>query len=142
MLIGIGSDQKGFKLKQETIDYLQVYGFEVKDFGPLKDDERCDYPKSAYLVSKAVGTSKVSRGILISSNGIDMSIVANKIKGVRAARCVSWRDAVESRRQCATNVLCVGDDADIWEIIDSWLSEQFDESNSDQLSMIEEIEGR
>jgi ribose 5-phosphate isomerase B len=140
MKIGVGSDHKGFKLKEEAINYLQVWGFDVKDFGTISE-EPCDYPKFAYLVSKAVASGKISRGILISENGIGMSIAANKVKGVRAARCVDWKDARSCREINAANVLCISEDADVSLIMEVWMAAEFDsEKHSQHVSQISEIE--
>jgi ribose 5-phosphate isomerase B len=93
------------------------------------------------LVSRAVVTGRVSRGILISETGIDMCVVANKIKGVRAVRCVNWKDAKISREQNASNVICIGEDADVSLILESWLSSEFDAENySHQIDQISQIE--
>ena len=140
MIIGVGSDHKGFKLKEEALNYLQIWGFGIKDFGTI-NEEPCDYPKYAYLVSKDVAYGKISRGILISQNGMGMAIVANKIKGVRAAYCTDWRDAKLSRELYSSNVLCIGEDADISLIMEVWLATDFNDEHERQISLITQIEG-
>ena len=139
MIIGIGSDHKGFKLKEEVVDILKLMRLEYQDFGPATNHV-CDYPKFAYLVSKAVASGKINRGILISETGIDMCIVANKIKGIRAVRCVNWKDAKISREQNASNIICIGEDADVSLILEAWLSSEFDDAYSYQIDQISQIE--
>ena len=141
MIIAVGSDHKGFALKKEIIDLVTLMGFEIMDFG-TGSEVPVDYPKFAYLVSKAVATGKAYRGILVSATGIDMSIVANKIKGVIAARCVNWKEAQISREQNSSNVLCLGEDADINLIIEVWLTVRFDAHQfNHQIEQISQIEG-
>lgn len=143
MIVGVGSDHKGFKLKEEVISFLEMFGFEVVDFG-TNSEEECDFPKFAYLVSKAVVSMQVNRGILISESGIGMCIAANKIKGVKAARCANWKDAKISREISATNVLCLDDDADINLILEAWFGTEFDAENNlkhvNQIDQIEKVE--
>ena len=140
MIVGIGSDEKGFKLKEELSDLLKLMGHEVRDFGPTSK-EKSDYPKFAYLVSKAVSSGKVGRGVLISETGIDMSIASNKVKGIRAAHCVNWKDAKISKEQMASNVLCIGEDADLSLILEAWFSADFDQNYAVQVDQISQIEG-
>ena len=47
-----------------------------------------------------------------------MSIAANKIKGIRAARCVSKEDAYLTRNDNNANVLCLSYKSDINTLID------------------------
>lgn len=141
MIIGVGSDHKGFKLKEEALNYLQIWGFDIKDFGTTSEESPCDYPKYAYLVSKGVASGKISRGILISENGMGMSIVANKVKGVRAAYCTDWKEAKLSRELYSSNVLCIGEDADISLIMEVWLATDFNAEHERQITLISQIEG-
>lgn len=140
MIIGIASDHLGFKLKEEAISYLQMWGFSVVDYGPA-DSQVCDYPIFASHVGKAVASQKVNLGVLIGGTGIGMSIAANKIKGVRAARCVTWRDAMMSVEQDNANVLCIGEDVDVSTVLEGWLNADFDvEKFGKQFDQITKIE--
>jgi len=125
MKIAIGSDHRGLKLKEEAVNYLQMWGFEVVDFG-TESSEECDYPKYAYLVSNAVVKGEVDYGILICGTGIGMSIAANKVKGIRAARCMDWQDAKVCREHGNANVLCMADDADVSLMMETWLAAEFE----------------
>ena len=104
--ISIGSDHAGFKLKEAIKNYLTGKGYDVKDFG-TNSEESVDYPDYAKLVARDVIKNN-SRGILICGTGIGMSMAANKIKGIRAARCVNERDAELSRMHNDANVLTLG----------------------------------
>jgi len=107
MRIAIGADHGGFDLKGKVIKYLKSKGYDVKDFG-CYTAESCDYPKYGFAVAKAVGNKKFSRGILICKSGIGMSIVANKVRGVRAALVSDIESARSSREHNDANVIVFG----------------------------------
>lgn len=139
MRVGVGSDHHGFKLKEEALFCLQLWGFDVKDFGTLTEDP-CDYPKFAYALGKAIARKEIDRGVLICNTGIGMSIAANKVNGVRAARCVNWQEAKLCCEENAANVLCVGDDADISLIMEAWLGAEFLVEHAKRVTQISQIE--
>ena len=78
MKIAIGSDHRGFILKEDLKDYIQKLGFDYKDFGTFSE-EKSDYPDSAAEVSLKVSQGQYDRGILICASGSGMNIVANVI---------------------------------------------------------------
>lgn len=104
MKIAIGADHGGFELKTRLVNFLKKEGYMVKDFGTFSGGS-CDYPLIGYGVAKAVARKKFSRGIIICKTGIGMSIVANKIKGIRAALCDRVDIARSSRLHNDANVL-------------------------------------
>jgi len=81
MRIAIGSDHRGYHLKDKLIAMLQTGGHEVDDVG-TRATESVDYPDYAILVAQQVSTGKAERGILICGSGIGMAITANKFPGV------------------------------------------------------------
>jgi ribose 5-phosphate isomerase B len=125
MKIAIGCDHGGFKLKESIVKFLKEEKHTVKDYGTFSV-ESCDYPQIGYEAAKAVGAKKVSRGILICTTGIGMTIVANKVKGVRAALCDRADIAKSSREHNDTNILVFAAKivslAKAKEIITIWLS--------------------
>lgn len=106
-MIAIGCDHGGFELKQEIIEHLKNRGFEIRDYG-CNDTSSCDYPLYAKTVAEAVASKECELGILICGTGIGMSMVANKIKGVRAALCSDCFSAQATREHNNANVLCLG----------------------------------
>lgn len=107
MKIAIGSDHGGYTLKLEIIKHLQDRGFEVKDYG-CDSTASCDYPIFAKAVAQAVATKEEELGILICGTGIGMSMVANKVEGVRAALCSDCFSAQATKEHNNANVLCLG----------------------------------
>ena len=104
MNIAIGADHGGFKLKETLKKFLKEERYSVKDFGTFSE-EACDYPPIGYEVSRAVGKGRFQRGILICKTGIGMSMVANKVKGIRAALCDRIDIARSSREHNDANIL-------------------------------------
>ena len=108
MKIAIGSDHRGFPLKEKLIPFLRENGFDVADLGAHQETPPSDYPDVAARLARGVARGAFDRGLLICGTGIGMSIAANKIKGIRAARCVTKKDAVLSREHNDANVLALG----------------------------------
>ena len=144
-MIAIGSDHGGFSLKQEILKYLEENGFEYKDFG-CYDENACDYPKFAKLVSKSILSGECERGILICGTGIGISITANKFKGIRAALCNDVFSAKATRLHNDANILALGARVTgvglALEIVDIFLKTEFsnEERHIKRINQIELIE--
>lgn len=92
----IGSDHAGYDVKEQIKkDLGDQYHF--VDVG-TDSDESVDYPQYAEKVAKEVAGDAESQGVLVCGSGIGVSMVANKVNGVRAALCYS-NDAAKSARQ-------------------------------------------
>lgn len=107
MKISVASDHGGFDLKEKVREHLTKRGFEVKDFGTF-DKSSCDYPDFGRPAAQAVADGECNLGVLICTTGIGMSMVANKIKGVRAALCGNSTMASLTRLHNDANVLVLG----------------------------------
>lgn len=104
----IGSDHAGFNLKSKIINYLKGEDYEVVDNGTFSTNS-VDYPLIAKDTAKKVVSGEFERGILICGSGIGMSIVANKVKGIRAVVCSDTTSARFSRLHNDCNILCFGE---------------------------------
>lgn len=126
--ISIGSDHRGFELKQGLIAFLNEKGFRVKDFG-CPSEESVDYPDIAAALARHVAETN-TQGILICGTGTGMSIAANKVRGIRAACCASTEAAEIAKRHNNANIICLGanstDEAAAKKIIDTWLNASFE----------------
>ena len=124
----IGSDHRGFVLKDKLKKYLKSRDYRVTDIGAFSK-QSCDYPETAYTVAKAVSGKKFTKGILICYSGIGNCIVANKIPGVRAAVCYNVKLARLSREHNDTNILVLAagfiTQTGARKILDSWLNTRF-----------------
>ena len=106
MKIFIATDHRGIDTEKEIKEYLEKKNFEVIG-SDLPHSDTDDYVDFAVDICNKVLKEKDSFGILICGTGIGMSIAANKIKGIRAARCVSVEDAYLTRTDNNSNVLCL-----------------------------------
>jgi ribose 5-phosphate isomerase B len=128
MKIALGADHAGFELKEKIKQHLQARGIAIADHGTHSADS-CDYPDYARLVGEQVASRAAYFGILVCGTGIGMSMAANKVHGVRAARVVTELDAELSREHNDANVLTLGarilSADETFKIIDKWLTTQF-----------------
>ena len=107
MKISIGADHGGFKLKEEIKDHLKKRKIAFKDLGTFSE-ESVDYPDIGKRVARAVASKKYKFGILVCGTGLGMSMVANRVKGIRAALCHNVYTAKMSRAHNDANILCLG----------------------------------
>ena len=106
-MIAIASDHGGFELKKEIMTHLRGRGLEYKDFGTY-DGASCDYPDFGRPAAVAVAEGECEKGILICGTGIGMSLVANKVKGIRCALCGDCFSAEATRQHNDANMLALG----------------------------------
>ena len=129
MKISLASDHGGLELKNKIIDYLKELGHSVCDYGTYSKD-RCDYPDFAKPAALAVANGECERGIVVCTTGIGVSMVANKIKGVRCALCMNPDMAKMTRAHNNANVIAMGQkyvDFDTAKaIVDNFLNTPFD----------------
>lgn len=107
MKISLACDHGGLKLKNTIKQYLLDNGYEVEDFGTDTEDS-CDYPDYALPAAEAVAKGACERGILVCSTGIGVSMVANKVPGVRCAHCHDSYCAAYTRLHNDANMLAIG----------------------------------
>ncbi|MEE2623627.1 MAG: ribose 5-phosphate isomerase B [Verrucomicrobiota bacterium] len=105
--IAIGADHGGVEVKSAIMEALRAAGNKVVDYGTNSTDS-VDYPDFANAVARSVAAGKADFGVLVCKSGIGMSIAANRVKGVRAARLCSLEDAAISRSHNDSNVACLG----------------------------------
>jgi len=105
--VAIGSDHAGFELKRILIDELEALGDEVADYG-TDSLESCDYPDIAEPLARAVVANEHDFGVLICSNGVGPSIVANKIHGARCGLCHDTFSARRAVEHTNCNILAMG----------------------------------
>lgn len=128
-MIALGSDHGGYDLKERVKAYLDQEKIPYKDFG-CDSKESCDYPVFGKAAAEAVASGECDKGIVICTTGIGVSIVANKVKGIRCALCSDPLSAEMTRRHNNTNMLAMG--AGIigqnlaMDIVDTWLTTEFE----------------
>lgn len=104
MRIAMGSDHAGYELKEAVKARLESEGHQVVDVGTNSTDST-DYPQYAAAASRLVAEGEAERGVLVCGSGVGVSIVANKVDGVRAVNAHDPEEAEMSRRHNDANVL-------------------------------------
>ena len=107
MRVAIGADHAGFPLKQQLTGFLANQGHTVFDLG-THDSERVDYPDYTLAVAHAITEGRADRGIMICGTGAGASIVANKVKGIRASIAHDTYSAHQAVEHDDMNLLCLG----------------------------------
>jgi ribose 5-phosphate isomerase B len=109
MRIATACDHRGFEAKRRLLPTLRKLGHDVQDMG-CDGSGSVDYPDFAVPVATQVAVGTYDVGILLDGSGIGMSIVANKVPGVRAALVHDEVTARRAREHNHCNVLCLGTD--------------------------------
>lgn len=106
-MIALGSDHGGYDLKKAVMKHLEEKGISYKDYGCFSK-ESCDYPFFAKAAAQAVADGECEKGIVICTTGIGISIVANKVSGIRCALCSEPLSAKMTRLHNDANMLAMG----------------------------------
>ncbi len=142
MKIAIGSDHAGFEMKEFLKTLLNERKIAYDDKGAYSI-ESMDYPDTGRAVAQSVANLECNLGILFCGSGIGMSIVANKVKGIRAALCHSVEYAKLSKEHNNANILVMGarylSKDQIREIVFTWLDTNYSEDPRHQ-KRIDKIE--
>ena len=108
MKISMACDHGGLELKLAIKAHLEARGFTVCDFG-TDSLASCDYPDYAEPAARAVASGECERGIVVCSSGIGVSIVANKVPGIRCAHCHDVYCAKYTRFHNDANMIAFGE---------------------------------
>nr|MBN2276271.1 ribose 5-phosphate isomerase B [candidate division Zixibacteria bacterium] len=129
MLVAVGSDHAGFEYKEKIRRILMDHDIDVLDFGPAGKDS-VDYPDYGLKVARAVASGKADSGVAICWTGNGMAMTANKVKGIRAALCLTPDMVYYARLHNNANVLTLGQkyvkETDLPNIIKTWLETEFE----------------
>lgn len=106
MVIPIGSDHAGFKLKKHLIDTFKNSEYNLKDNGAFSEDS-VDYPDFIHPVASSVNKGIYLKGIVICGSGQGANMTANKYPGVRSALCWDVEQARLSREHNDANILAL-----------------------------------
>jgi len=109
MKIALGCDHRGFPAKQALLPLLTSLGHRVEDFG-CDDLSIVDYPDIAFPLAVAVASEACDVGILMSCDGVGLTVVANKVPGVRAATVCDEMTACSARENYHCNIIGLGAD--------------------------------
>ena len=128
MRIAIACDHGALELKNKVMLHLQSRHIDVADFGTYTS-ESCDYPDFGAAAAIAVARGNCDKGIVLCTTGIGMSIVANKVDGIRCALLSDTKSAELTRLHNDTNMMALGagivSEALAMQIVDIWLDTPF-----------------
>ena len=103
-------------------------GFHEKEV--LFDHFFRNYPDYGIPAVRSVASGRCDRAILACTNGIGMSILANRIPGIRGALVYSERTAAVTRQHHDSNVLCLGagefGEEELLKMVRTWLDTEFE----------------
>lgn len=86
MKVYIATDHTGFILKNELVEYVRnVLLYEPEDLGAHELDPADDYPDLIRPCAERVVANTGSLGIILGGSGQGEAMVANRVKGARAA---------------------------------------------------------
>jgi ribose 5-phosphate isomerase B len=127
--IVIASDHAGFRYKELIRDTLQRKGYDVTDFGTTSPDP-VDYPTFIRPAAEAMARGDFERGIILGGSGNGEAIVANRVRGIRAAVCWNVESARLGRAHNDANIISLGErmipESDLMTIVETWLQTPFD----------------
>ena len=143
-MIAIGCDHGGLDIKNAIIKFFEENGVEYINFGTNTPDS-VDYPEYAYKVATAVSTGECEKGIICCGTGIGVAMVANKVKGIRAATVTNEFCAEMTRRHNDANVVTMGgrviDEATAVRLAEIFIKTPFDgDRHTKRVNMITAIE--
>jgi ribose 5-phosphate isomerase B len=108
MRVAVGADHAGWRLKDRLAADLRDAGHEVIDLGTDGPDP-VDYPDYARAVAETVAEGGADRGVLVCGSSVGVSVVANKVPGIRAGACHDTYSAHQGVEHDDMNVLCMGE---------------------------------
>ncbi len=147
--VAIGGDHGGYAMKEKLAFRLKELGMRVVDCGTDSTDS-VDYPDIAAAVAHEVASGNTDVGIVVDGAGIGSAIAANKVMGIRAARCDDISTARNAREHNHANVLTLGagliGDALAWQIVEEFLATPYGEGRHarrvDKISDLERSRSR
>jgi len=107
MNIGIAADHKGYVLKQLLNSLLISEGHKLTDYGAFYLDKRDDCGDYIVPLAQALQRKELDRGIVLIGNCSGGVVIANKIKGVRAAVIHDHFHAHREVEENDINLICI-----------------------------------
>jgi ribose 5-phosphate isomerase B len=130
MRIALGSDTTG-EVPEAIARWLHRQGHQVARYGAIAPGADAAWPSVARAVGQAVAGGDASFGVLCCWTGTGVSIVANKVRGVRAALCADAATAGGAREWNDANVLCISLRATAVAVAEEMLAAWFDGAVTD-----------
>lgn len=110
MKIFLGSDHRGYFLKEKIAKWLFEWKYDYFDVGAESLDLKDDYTKYASEVASLVAKEKGARGVVLCGSGVGVEVVANKFDGIRASIGINADQVKAGREHDNMNVLVIAAD--------------------------------
>ena len=141
-MIALASDHAGFKLKEKIKKYLVDNNYDILDLG-TNSESPVDYPIYAHKAALTVAQGQCEKGIVCCGSGNGVSIVANKVRGIRCALIHNEFTAEMCKRHNNANMIAMGarvvDHDEALKLVEIWLNAQFEEGRHQRrIDQIEE----
>lgn len=150
MKVYLGSDHRGFRLKEELKIWLLENHIAGEDLGAYEFDPDDDYPVFSGKVAKAVVSDLKkgldAKGVLLCGSGVGADAAANKFDGIRASIGINIEQVKAGRRDDDMNVLVIAADLtskkEAKEMVKAFLETDFikNERHQRRLLQIKKIE--
>lgn len=147
MKIFLGSDHRGYELKEKIAKWLQDEGHSIEDVGASSYEKNDDYPVFSKKIGDNVSLENGSMGILLCGSGAGAVAAVNKVKGIRASLGLNPDQVRAGRNDDDINVLVIAADFTLEDeakrLVDSFLNTPFDATQEryqrriDQISKLE-----
>lgn len=129
MLISLGNDHAGVRVKKHIEKYLNEKGIKTTNKG-YDGEESVDYPDYIHRVAEDVEEKKADAGIIVCGSGNGAAMTANKHQGVRAAICWNKEIAALAKQHNNANIISIPsrflEEKEIEEIITAFLESEFE----------------
>lgn len=105
MKVAIGSDVKGYALKEHLKRHLVALGYDIQD---ITEEEKLDFVDATNRVAEVIENKNFDRGIVIDQYGTGSFMVANKHKGIICANIFDEHSAKMTIRHNNTSMITIG----------------------------------
>ena len=144
MRIALGADDST-RVVDAIDEFLRGAGHEVTRYGKAAGEAEA-WGETARRVAEAVASGRSEQGVVCCWTGTGVSIVANKVPGVRAALCVDAETARGARKWNDANVLALSlrltSEEVAKEILRAWLAEPYAKSEDESLAVVSALDAR
>lgn len=110
MKIYIGSDHRGYRLKEKIAQWLFEMEYDFQDMGAPTLEPGDDFTKYAQIVASLVAGNENSKGVLLCGSGVGVDVMANKFDGIRASIGKNVLQVEAGRRDDDMNILVIAAD--------------------------------
>ena len=136
MRVYLGADHAGFDMKNIIAEHLKKQGHDVIDCGAHTYDADDDYPAFCIEAASRTVNDPGSLGIVLGGSGNGEQIAANKVKGLRAALCLTPEFAELAREHNNAQLIGLGgrmhSEEEALAIVDAFLDQEWSKAERHQ----------